>query len=92
MVDTFLNIRDDLPGIGFVPAPIEVLGDNSELNDEVAGQVLRLDLAALFAPKPQEGGIVVAHDDPGVRTSYKRASVRDSDCRAVLRHKANSRG
>ena len=53
MVDPFLDIGDDLPGIGFVPAPIEVLGDNAELNDEVAGQVLRLDLAALFAPKPQ---------------------------------------
>ena len=74
MVDSFLNIREDLLGIGFVPAPIEVLGDNAELNDEVAGQVLRLDLAA-FRATAQKGGIVIAQDDPGVRTSDKRGDL-----------------
>ena len=32
------------------PAPIEVLGHRPELDDEIAGQVLRLGLAALFLP------------------------------------------
>ena len=54
------------PVLRLVPAPVEVLGDDAELDDEVAGQVLRLDLAALFPPEPEQGGLVVAHDDPGV--------------------------
>ena len=42
-----LDIGNGFPGIEFVPAPIEVLGDHSKLNDQIAGQVLRIDLAAL---------------------------------------------
>ena len=61
-----LDIGQDLPGIGLVPAPIEVLGDDPELDDEIAGEVLRRDLASLFAPQPQQSRLVIAHDDPGV--------------------------
>ena len=50
MVDPPLDVRDDLAGIGLVPAPIEVLGDKAKLDDEVAGQVLRLRFAAFFPP------------------------------------------
>jgi hypothetical protein len=39
------------------------------LDDEIAGQVLRLDLAPLFSPQPDKGGLIVAHDDPGVRAA-----------------------
>jgi hypothetical protein len=46
------------------------------LNQQVAGQILRLDLAALFPPKPQQRRIVVSHDDPGVRTPDERAAFR----------------
>ena len=46
-----------------------------ELDDEVAGQVLRLDLAALFLPQPDQGGFIVAHDDPGVRAADEIAAV-----------------
>ena len=46
--------------------PVELLGGGAELHDQVAGQVLRLDLAALFAPEPDQGGLVASHDDPGV--------------------------
>ena len=59
MPDLPLDVRDDLTGIGLVPAPVELLGDQAELDDEVAGQVLWLDLAALFPPQPQQGGLVV---------------------------------
>ena len=76
MPDPALDVGDDLPGIGFVPAPVEVLGDDAELDDEVAGQVLRLDLAALFPPQPQQGGLVIAHDDPGVRAADELAASR----------------
>ena len=50
MEDPLLDVGDDLPGIGLVPAPIEVLGGQAQLDDEVAREVLRLDLAALFPP------------------------------------------
>jgi hypothetical protein len=50
-----LNIRDHLPGIGFVPAAIELLGGKPELDDKIARQVLRFDLAALLPPEPDQG-------------------------------------
>ena len=50
MPDPALDLGEDLAGIAFEPAPIEGFGDHPELDDEVAGQVLRLDLAALFSP------------------------------------------
>ena len=75
MEDLPLHLGDDLAGIALVPVPIEVLGDHPELDDQIAGQVLRFDLAALFAPKPEQGGLVVAHDDPGVRAADEGAAV-----------------
>jgi hypothetical protein len=32
-----LNVRNDLPGIRLVPAPIKLLGDKTELDDKIAG-------------------------------------------------------
>ena len=66
MPDLPLNVRDDLAGIGLIPAPIEVLCREPELDDEIARQVLRIDLAALFVPEMNQSGLVLAHDDPGV--------------------------
>jgi hypothetical protein len=37
MEDPPLDVRDELAGIGLVPAPIEFLGDEPKLDDEVAG-------------------------------------------------------
>ena len=71
MPDLPLDIGNHLAGIGLIPAPIEVLGHHPELDDEVAGQVLWLDLAALFPPEPEQGAFIVAHDDPGVRAADK---------------------
>ena len=76
--DVLLDVGDDLAGIGLVPAPIEVFGDRPELDDEVAGQVLRLDLTALFLPQPDQGGFVVTHDNPGVRAADEIAAIRKS--------------
>ena len=61
-----LDVLDGLPRVALVPAPVQILGGLAELDDEIAGQVLRLGLAALFAPEAQQGGFVVAHDDAGV--------------------------
>ena len=76
MPDPPLDVCDDLTGIALVPAPVEVLGDEAELDDEVAGEVLGLDLAALFSPKAKQGGLVVAHDDPGVGAADEVPPVR----------------
>ena len=37
----------------------------------IVGQVLRFDLAALLAPKAEEGGLIVTHDDAGIRAPYE---------------------
>jgi hypothetical protein len=56
------DVFDSLVPIAFVPVPVEVAGRNgSELDEEVARQVLRFDLAALFPPKAQSA-LVIAHD------------------------------
>ena len=71
VTDLPLDISDEVTGIRLVPAPIEVLGGDAELDEQVAGEVLGLDLAPLFAPQAEEGRFVVAHDDPGIGTPYK---------------------
>jgi hypothetical protein len=43
-----------------------VLGHAAELDQEVAGQVFRLDFTALFSPKPKQGRLVLSHDDPRI--------------------------
>jgi hypothetical protein len=50
MADLPLNVRDHLASIGLKPQPIEVLSHRSELDYQIAREVLRLDLATLFPP------------------------------------------
>ena len=75
MFDVALGGDDPPAAVALVPGAIEVLGDGPELNDEVAGEVLGGSLAALLAPEPDEGRLIAAHDDPGVRTADKRAAI-----------------
>jgi hypothetical protein len=49
MLDAALNIGDASAGVALVPGAVEHFRGDPELHDEVAGQVLRLDLAALLA-------------------------------------------
>ena len=51
MLDPTLDVRDLPTGVAFIPGPIELLGRRPELDDEVAGQVLRFGFPALFAAK-----------------------------------------
>ena len=71
-----LNISDDLSGICLVPASVKCFGRQAELNEEVAGQVLGLDLAPLLPPQPQKGILVIAHDDSGIRAADILPPVR----------------
>jgi hypothetical protein len=80
MLHSALYVFNDLTGIAFVPLPIEVFGYQAELDDEVAGKVLRFDLASFFAPEAEEGGFIITHYDPGVRAADEVASVRTRLC------------
>ena len=75
MPDPPLDVLDDLPRVDLVPAPIEVFGHAAELNYEVAGDILRLDLSALLLPQTDQGGFILTHDDPRIRAADEAASV-----------------
>ena len=49
----------------------------AELDQEVTGQVVRLDLASFFPPEPEQGRLVIAHDDASVGAAYERATICD---------------
>ena len=66
MLDPALHVPDAPAGVALVPRAVELLGGGPELHDEVAGQVLRLGLAAFLAPEADQGRLVAPHDDPGV--------------------------
>src|SRR5437016_5907304 len=55
MTDPFLYIGDYLSRVGLIPTPVQFFGRIAKLDHEIARQVLGLDLAALFAPEPEEG-------------------------------------
>ena len=75
MLHPALDVGEDLAGIAFVPAPVQGFGDDAKLDDEVAGEVLGLDLAPFFPPQAEQGGLVIAHDDAGVRAADKAAPM-----------------
>jgi hypothetical protein len=56
------------------PVPVEVLGRDPKLDNQVVGQVLGFGLATLVAPETSERRLVVAHDDPSVGAAYKETS------------------
>ena len=49
-----LHLGHDLAGVALVPVPVEVFGHGAELDDQVVGEIFGLDLASLFAPKPNQ--------------------------------------
>ena len=71
MLDAF----DSLPCVAFVPMSVESFGRHAKLDDEVSGQVLRLGLASFLAPEADQGGLIVAHDDPGIRAADERTAL-----------------
>ena len=57
-----------------LPAPVQVLGHQTELDDEVSGEVLGFGLPALLPPQPVEGVLVRPHDDSGVGATNEGAA------------------
>jgi hypothetical protein len=61
-VGAIVGRRDDPARLGLVPAPVKLLGGETELYDQIAGQVLGLDIAALFPLKPQQERLISADE------------------------------
>jgi hypothetical protein len=70
-----LNAFDRLPGVALVPMPVEGFSHEPELDDEVAGQVLRLGLPPFLAPEADQGGFIVAHDDASVGSAHETSAI-----------------
>ena len=66
VVDPLLDGCDDLACVALIPVPIERFCRYPELDDEVAREIFRLGFTPFFAPEAQEGGLVIAHDDPSI--------------------------
>src|SRR5262249_55805770 len=76
VLDPPLYVGNDLPGIALEPMPIEGLGHEAKLDDEIVGEVLRLSLAAFLAPQPEQGSLVAPHDDPGVGAADEAPAIK----------------
>jgi hypothetical protein len=70
-----LHVLDGAAGVALIPAPVEVLGNRAELDDQIFREILWLDLAALFQPEPNQLILIVAHNDFGVRAADESAAI-----------------
>ena len=75
MVNPALQATDHLPGLALVPTPIELFGGLAELYRQIIGKVGWIDLAPLLPPQPNQRGLVVAHDDAGIRPTNETAPI-----------------
>jgi hypothetical protein len=86
-----LDRGQHLARIAFEPVAVEGLGHNAELDDEIAGEVLWLNLSALFSPKSKQGGLIVAHYGSGVRTADERPTIPGLEgWKPICRHESSS--
>src|SRR5262249_26320376 len=86
MADFTLDVGDHPSGIGLVPSPVQIFSRHPELDQEVAGQILRLDLAALFAPKADQARLVIPHNDPRIETADEVTAYVVWTCRRHRLH------
>jgi hypothetical protein len=70
-----LDVLDGMTSVPLVPVPIEVLGHDPKLDDEIVREVLWFGLAAFLPPQAEQGAFVTAHDDAGVRAADEVAAV-----------------
>jgi hypothetical protein len=76
MLNAPLDILEAAARVTLEPAPIELLGGQAELDDEVVREVFGLNFAPLFVPEPDQSVFILTHDNPGIRASNERlASV-----------------
>ena len=76
----FLDVGNDLAGIGLVPVPVQLLGDQTELYGEVSGKVLGPGLTALFLPQPEQcflmSPMMMRASEPPMK--YRRCGLVDA--------------
>jgi hypothetical protein len=72
-----LHVLERFAGVRLKPAPVQGLGRDAELDDEVARQVRRLDLAALLLPQAKKGCFVAAHDNSCVGAANEKPAAWD---------------
>ena len=58
VLDPALDVGDDATGIALVPGPVQRLGGDAELDDQIVAEVLRLGLAPLFLPQADQRGLI----------------------------------
>ena len=75
LLDVALDVPDCLAGILLIPESIQGFGDQAELHQEVAREVLRLGLSTFFPPEAHQGRLIGPHNDPSIRTADERASI-----------------
>jgi hypothetical protein len=80
-----LRVLDHLTGAEFEPTPVKVLRRDSELDNEVAGEVLGLDLTTLLLPEAEKRGFLIAHDDSRIGTTNESLSAARSFCVLYIR-------
>ena len=54
---------------------VELLGRDAELDDQVRGEVLVLDLAAFLLPEADKRGFIGAHDDSSIGAADEETPV-----------------
>ena len=83
MLHVALDIAEDLPRVAFEPVAVEGLGDHPELDDEVAGKVLGLDVTSLLAsPSISRRSKLIAPDfERLARTPWPMACLASSGIR-----------
>ena len=75
MLNPLLHVLDGVAGVALVPASVEILGNGTELHDQVVREVFRFDLAALLPPQPNEIGFVIAQNHASIGSANERAAV-----------------
>jgi hypothetical protein len=60
------RLRRPTSGVAFAPVPVQVLGGEAQLDDEVSREVLGPDLAPLLLPQADQRLLVLADDVAGV--------------------------
>ena len=52
MAPPHLHVGDDFAGLGLVPAPVQVLSSQAQLDRQISRKIFRVNLAALLTPEP----------------------------------------
>ena len=86
MPDPGLDVLDDVPARALIPAAVEVLSCQPELDQQVARLVLRVRFASFFSPEALQGRVIGAHNGPGIYppTNIRRLSYGFVDRVALI--------